>query len=249
MKRFWSSRYVLLVLLLASPTWGGDSWKVLQRQAGSQTIAYIRQVKKETKDPWAQLQAIYLPFSERQEKIALTNPAEGRTVCGHFNAQLHPFRSLIAEASRRFDIPPEIIGAVILVESSGNPRARARTSSAKGLMQTIDGTFRLARNHLHKDGISIGDSPFDPRASVLAGAWYLDRMYRKARADGKSGVGRRSDMASWRYPLEYYYAGPGNGKKRAPVVILYAGGRRVSVDKPAYSRKVLGWAGILRRYG
>jgi soluble lytic murein transglycosylase-like protein len=41
----------------------------------------------------------------------------------------------IAAASARSGVPANIIGAVMAVESGGNPTARAKTTSARGLMQ------------------------------------------------------------------------------------------------------------------
>jgi len=81
----------------------------------------------------------------------------------------------------------------------------------------------------------------------MAGSWYLNRMYARSKADGKKRTGMRQHLNSWKYPLEYYYAGPENGKKKEDTVIIYAGGRRVVVDKPAYSKKVLKWAKIMKK--
>ena len=55
--------------------------------------------------------------------------------------------------------------------------------------------------------------------------------------------------ASWQVPVEYYYAGPGNGRKEKKRLIIYTGGRRILIDKPAYSSKVLQWAKIMSRSG
>lgn len=197
-------------------------------------------------DPWAQLRAIYLPFSEQDDRQALSDRAAGRRVATGLHKALRPYRALIREASRRFDIPEAIIGAVIMVESGGHAGARAATSSAAGLMQTIAATFGQARRQLAGQGLFIKNDPCQPRASIMAGCWYLDRMFRQVQRDGGS-AGRRCDPAAWRRALEYYYAGPGHGRKQNDVVIIYAGGRRVRIDKPAYSRKVLQWARVLAR--
>lgn len=72
-----------------------------------------------------------------------------------------------------------------MAESGADPYAKAKTTSAKGLMQTIASTFEMARNGLADQGIRISDDPFDPESSIIAGAWYLDRMYTKAVKDKK----------------------------------------------------------------
>jgi len=131
-----------------------------------------------------------------------------------------------------------------MVESGGNPHAAAKTSSAKGLMQTIDATFAEARRALAVQGIKIRNDPFKPRASIMAGTWYLDQMYRQVIRD-RGEVLQRNSITSWRLPTEYYYAGPGHGRKRSQVVMIYAGGKQIRVDKSGYSSKVLRWAHIL----
>ena len=132
-----------------------------------------------------------------------------------------------------------------MVESGGDSGAKASTSSASGLMQTIKTTFLEARQALIKQGIIIPDDPFNPYASIMAGSWYLNKMFEQAKIDAKPGIKNRWDRASWRYPLEYYYAGPGHGRKSESRVLIYSGGQRILIDKPAYSQKVLSWAAKL----
>lgn len=238
----------LLVFLLRLQA-GAGAWEALQHRysPGVPSTASVKRAKGP--DPWARLRAVYLPFSEATETAALTDPGAAREVSGQLHRALQPYAPIIHEASRRFDIPPEIIGAVIMAESGGNPRAQATASTAKGLMQTIAGTFQDAREDLLSQGMVIADDPFDPYASIMAGVWYLDQMYARAGVDRKEPDLNRRDIASWRHPLEYYYAGPGNGRKDEKRVIMYAGGRRIVIDKPAYSRKVLQWAEIMSRSG
>lgn len=171
-----------------------------------------------------------------KEKNVITSPIKKK---------MAPWRREIDNASALFKVPVAIIEAVIMVESGGDPRAKAKTSSASGLMQTIKSTFFEARQTLAEQGVIIPDNPFDPYASIMAGSWYLGKMFEQAEADGKTGVKVRSELASWRYPLEYYYAGPGHGRKAEPRVLIYSGGKRLLIDKPAYSRKVLTWASKL----
>ena len=224
-----------------------DSWKRLQDTYAAKPLPDKGRRPGFKQDPWAKLRAIYLPFTEAQEQEALSDTKARHRVSGHFTRVLAPYSEFIEEAASRFTIPKEIIAAVIMVESGGDPGARADTSTASGLMQTIDGTFSLARKNLSGMGVPIRSTPFDPHASIMAGSWYLDRMFEQATSDQKPGVENRQKIDSWRYPLEYYYAGPGNGKKERSVVIIYANGRRLVVDKAAYSRKVLRWAKIMKK--
>jgi len=72
------------------------------------------------------------------------------------------FAEFIAEASRNSHLPPELIRAVIAVESRNNPNAVSR-KGAVGLMQLMPDTARR---------FSAGDM-LNPRDNVLAGAQYL----------------------------------------------------------------------------
>lgn len=238
---------LLLITLLQGQADASDPWKTLQDIFKRKPAPTKPEKQESTEDPWAKLRAIYLPFSEETETAALTDPAAGSKVSGYLHRVLRSYEKIINEASQRFNIPREIIGAVIMVESGGDPNAKAKTSTASGLMQTVKGTFQEARKGLRSMEVTIDNNPFNPRSSIIAGSWYLDRMYEQAVIDRKKGPGDRKIISSWRYPVEYYYAGPGNAKKAGGVVIMYAGGRKVVIDKPAYSRKVMRWARIMAR--
>ena len=139
------------------------------------------------------------------------------------------YGEVIARSSKLFIIPQEIIIGVILTESGGDPFARAETTSAKGLMQNIDSTFELAYKALKAQGIRIVNDPFDPTASILAGAWYLDRMYNQSVMDLKADPYERQRIRPWKMALEYYFAAPDIGgyhtmeqKEHADTVIFTA---------------------------
>ena len=237
---------LLMVQMFQSQCTAADPWKDLQdRLDESKPLASKKADSKG--DPWSRLQAIFLPFTMEEETAAFTDPSAGRKISNYLHTRLKPYVKWIHEAGHRFNIPSEIIGAVIMVESGGNPKANAKTSSARGLMQTISATFKEAKNHLKSLGIRVKNSPYDPHASIMAGSWYLDRMFHRAVEDRKKFIRSRQDFNSWKYPLEYYYAGPQNGKKKENTIIMYAGGRRVVIDKPAYSKKVLKWAAIMKK--
>ncbi|MHA6845387.1 lytic transglycosylase domain-containing protein [Ralstonia syzygii] len=72
------------------------------------------------------------------------------------------FSDIIVEASRKWNVQPELLRAIIAVESKFNPRAVSKRG-ARGLMQLMPETARR---------FTAGDL-FDPRANVLAGAQYL----------------------------------------------------------------------------
>lgn len=149
------------------------------------------------------------------------------------------YGEIIARSSKLFNIPQEIIIGVILTESGGDPFARAKITSAKGLMQTIDSTFEMAYTALKAQGINIVNDPFDPTASILAGAWYLDRMYNQAAMDLKADPYERQNVRSWEAALEYYFAGPQNGIKPQNEIRVFSKGIHRTINKQKYSGKVI----------
>ena len=157
--------------------------------------------------------------------------------------RLAPYQPWVEEAARRFGIPPAIIRAVILQESGGDASARAKGTSAKGLMQTIDATFALAKEALAGAGLRIRD-PLTPRDSILAGSWYLAYCFDLAARD--HGVAPdRKDPHAWRRALEYYYAGPGWGRDPRPIIHVYRKGKRTRIHKGRYSDGVLAYVDAL----
>ncbi len=161
---------------------------------------------------------------------------------GHFvrtHQVISQYGDFIANAADTFDIPHQILVGVILVESDGNARATTRLSSAKGLMQTIDATFEEAHTALTAAGITLEYNPFNPGSSIMAGAWYLNKMYSRAVAENQVTEGKRHKLSSWRIPLTYYYAGPENGAKQDNLIRVCSKGSCRIIDKNKYSSKVL----------
>lgn len=198
-------------------------------------------------DPWKKLRAVFLPFSAEEEEQAPVDPLAAKTMAQKISLRLARYETHIETAAETFDIPKVVIQAVIMAESGGDPLAKAGTTSAIGLMQTIDSTFEMAKKALENQGIYIPDTPFDPGASIMAGSWYLDRMYKKALKDQKMKIAARQDISSWRYPLEYYYAGPLNGAKAKNKIFVFSNGTKRVIDKRAYSKKIQTWAKILEK--
>ena len=83
----------------------------------------------------------------------------------------HPHAAHIAEASRRFGIPPAWIVAVMRAESAGDVRA-VSSAGAMGLMQVMPDTWAELRiRH------GLGRNPYDTRDNILAGTAYLREMW------------------------------------------------------------------------
>jgi hypothetical protein len=112
-----------------------------------------------------------------------------------------PFDDLVYKYADTHNVPATIIKRVIKQESNFDPGAQPYDkdgnllSSAKGLMQLIDGTAK-----------ELGvDNPYDPDQNINGGTKYLRQMYDKFR--------------DWNWALAAYHAGPNaavdmiNGKR------------------------------------
>jgi hypothetical protein len=86
-------------------------------------------------------------------------------------------QSAVDEASRLYDIAPELIMAVIRRESNFNPRA-VGTSGEQGLMQLAPATGRA---------LGVSD-PFNVRENVIGGTKYLAQLFRRFEGDYVAGL-------------------------------------------------------------
>lgn len=136
-------------------------------------------------------------------------------------APAHPYAAHVAEAAQRFGIPETWIWAVMRVESNGDPAAISR-AGAIGLMQIMPATWAMLTARY-----GLGDSPWDVRANIHAGAAYLREM-----------VDRYGDLPT---AFAAYNAGPGrvdDWRRR---------GRPLPAETIAYVAKIapiLGTSGI-----
>lgn len=137
-----------------------------------------------------------------------------------------PYADHIATAAERSGLAPDLIRAVLQLESAGQVRAVSR-AGAMGLMQLMPGTWREWRERL-----GLGTDPFDPADNIMVGAAYL-RFLRDRY--GEAGF------------LAAYNAGPGRyeqslaGRALPPETLAYVArlsSRRGSVSSPVDWRTV-----------
>ncbi len=88
--------------------------------------------------------------------------------------EIQDFDPVIETASRKYNVDPALIRAVIQVESGGNPAA-VSPAGARGMMQLMPGTAA-------EMGV---ENPFDPAQNIMGGARYLRRLLDRYRGDVK----------------------------------------------------------------
>lgn len=88
-----------------------------------------------------------------------------RRAPGSATTPQRPYEDLIMEAATIYGLEPQLLRAIVEVESEFNPRAVSR-GGAKGLMQLRPILLRELRVR----------NPFDPRQNIMGGARYLRRL-------------------------------------------------------------------------
>jgi peptidoglycan lytic transglycosylase len=115
----------------------------------------------------------------------------------------------IHEASRRFDLPPEMILAVIRIESAFDTNALSN-KGAVGLMQIMPATGEEIARDLRMNWPGV-DILRDPQANIEMGAYYLTKLIGQfnnlavALAAYNHGPGRIAELseAKAELPMEY----------------------------------------------
>ncbi len=103
-----------------------------------------------------------VPVDKRYRLLLATPVEEGTEHPGNWLAKSAVYDPLIERAAHSAAIRPELVRAVIVVESAFNPHAVSKRG-AVGLMQLLPSTAR-------RYGVS---NAFDPEQNITAGAHYL----------------------------------------------------------------------------
>jgi soluble lytic murein transglycosylase len=82
------------------------------------------------------------------------------------------FEEIISETATRYDLDPDLIRAIIQIESGGIPDARS-SKGAIGLMQLMPGT---------SSNLAVSN-PFDPKANIRGGTKYLRQLIERFRGN------------------------------------------------------------------
>lgn len=83
-------------------------------------------------------------------------------------------KDLITGAAKMAGVDPHLMGVMAAIESGFRAKIAAGTSTAKGLYQFIDGTWKeMLRKYGAKYGLGPNTSRDDPKANALMGAEYI----------------------------------------------------------------------------
>lgn len=126
----------------------------------------------------------------------------------------------IAAASARHGVPRALIYGVIAAESSFNPLARAKDSTARGLMQVT----KAAAADVGANWNLLNE----PARNIEAGTKYLGMLLRQFGGDELQAV-------------RAYYEGPGNRRKHSNDTAA-DDNPRLMEESAAYANKVIGYA-------
>jgi LAS superfamily LD-carboxypeptidase LdcB len=86
---------------------------------------------------------------------------------------------IIEEGSKEVGVDPQTMKVFAAQESSLNPNAGARNTSAKGLFQFLSSTWQEQLRKFDKkyDELAAGSSPYDPKASTILAGEYLKQNF------------------------------------------------------------------------
>ena len=137
------------------------------------------------------------------------------------------------------ELDPALVAAVILCESSYDPKAESRLG-ARGLMQLMPDTAEWVAHKLGEDGADYSfDNLYDPQTNIRFGTWYLGYLSRRFNGDATKIVCA-------------YHAGQGNVDSWLKNPQYSSDGVTIDViptqDTATYASRVLRARDIYRKY-
>lgn len=119
----------------------------------------------------------------------------------------YPFRETIEMNAEFSGVDPQLVAALIYVESKFNPRAESRRG-ARGLMQLMPETALWVSD---QKGLSFHvDELYDPEVNLKLGIWYLAYLFREFNGDRVLALAAYN--AGWSKVKEWLSIGAWEGK-------------------------------------
>ena len=127
------------------------------------------------------------------------------TVWSMLEKNTHPndYSNIVEKYAAEYNIPPEVIFAVIKTESNFDPNAKSRVG-ALGLMQMMPKTFEWLTGEEHLNEKLHQNKLFDPDVSIRYGTYYLSYLRNRFFASGE---------VDWDVIFAAYNGGEGNVTK------------------------------------
>jgi hypothetical protein len=113
--------------------------------------------------PASESAGIQVPDSSPAQEREANSKSDDSTVRKEKKA--HPFDGIIHKAAKRYEVDPALVKAIIMAESSYNPKAVSK-KGARGLMQLMPRTAKA---------LGVEDS-FDPADNIDAGVRYFRQL-------------------------------------------------------------------------
>ena len=112
----------------------------------------------------------------------------------------------VQEYAEKYDIPEDLLWAVIKVESDFDTRAYS-SAGAMGLMQMMPSTFEWLTGEEHLGEHLSVQSLYEPDVSIRYGAYYLRYLYQKFNCNWETALaaynGGEGNVAQWLADPEY----------------------------------------------
>ena len=126
----------------------------------------------------------------------------------HMERRSYPqnFCETVQKYAEEYDIPEDLLWAVIKVESDFDTRAYS-SAGAMGLMQMMPSTFEWLTGEEHLGEHLSVQSLYEPDVSIRYGAYYLRYLYQKFNCNWETALaaynGGEGNVAQWLADPEY----------------------------------------------
>lgn len=127
-----------------------------------------------------------MPVAEMAEAVEIIPLADPHTLA--METRMGLSAGTLARLEEEHQLPAGVLGRIARVESAGNPRAKAKTSSAAGAYQWLNGSWREATERVYGRSLPLDDR-YDPAIAAEVTAAWLGQEWSRVRADAvRAGI-------------------------------------------------------------